>query len=81
MRSTHQTTPSIAQQRDYLRRQQEGFAIMERERREQLVVLDHAQNLPLLDGLLSFAYQYRQPQPTSGMVELQRILLKQRTTP
>jgi len=51
---------------------------MEQERRQRLAQLDYERNLPILDSLLDFAYLHRKPQPSCGLLELQRILLRQR---
>lgn len=71
---TNKRLPTLEEQRAYLAAQRRGYELAEREQRRRLKALDYQANLPILDGLLDMAYRQRQPQPTSGLVELHRLL-------
>lgn len=68
------TPPTIEEQRAYLAAQRRGYELAAREQRRRLRNLDYKANLAILDGLLDMAYRQRQPQPSSGLVELHRLL-------
>jgi len=60
--------------RQYLLQKQRGHERAAQEDRKLLREFDYKQSLPILKGLLDAAYRHRQPQPTSGLVELHRLL-------
>lgn len=72
--STTKTPPTIEQQRAYLAAQRRGYELAALQERQRLKELDYRANLPVLDSLLQMAYLHRRPQPTSGLVELHRLL-------
>ncbi len=52
--------------------------LLEQIRRQELRQYNYEENRHLIDALLQIAYERRDPQPTSGLVELQRILSRAR---
>ena len=60
--------------RQYLMQKQRGHERAAHEDRKRLREFDYVQSLPILRGLLDAAYRHRQPQPTSGLVELHQLL-------
>lgn len=68
--------PTLEEQRAYLAAQRRGYELAAREQRRRLRELDYAANLPMLNALLEMAQRHRQPQPTSGLVQLHRLLAR-----
>jgi len=52
--------------------------MLEEFRYEELRRLRHEDNVKIIDGLLEMGYQHRVNVPTSGLVELQRLLARGR---
>ncbi len=52
--------------------------ILEEIRREELRHFNYEEQLPIIDALLQLGVDYAVPRPTSGLVELQRLLAKGR---
>jgi len=52
--------------------------LLERFRHEELRQLRHEDSLEMIDGLLQIGYQHRSDEPTSGLVEQQRIFMRAR---
>ena len=78
MSNTESSALTREQQREYLQRMRQAYEEIDRRRRRDWARLDYRKNLPILDSLLDMAYHHRKPQPTSGLVQLQRILQRQR---
>ncbi|MFW6161186.1 MAG: hypothetical protein ACODAJ_00360 [Planctomycetota bacterium] len=52
--------------------------LLERIRHEELRRLRHEDSLEVIDGLLQMGYQHGRDEPTSGLVEQQRVFMKAR---
>ena len=52
--------------------------ILENIRREELRNFNYEEQLPIIDALLQLGLDYAVPRPTSGLVELERLLAKGR---
>lgn len=52
--------------------------ILEEIRREELRHFNYEEQLPIIDALLQLGLDHAVPRPTSGLVELQRLLAKGR---
>ena len=52
--------------------------LLERFRHEELRSFRHEDNIELIDSLLQIGYRHRRDEPTSGLVEQQRIFMKAR---
>jgi len=50
--------------------------LLEEFRYEELRRFRHEDNVEIIDGLLEMGYQHRISVPTSGLVELERLLIK-----
>lgn len=50
--------------------------IMEEIRRRELRHFNYQENLPVIDALLQMGVDLAKPRPTSGLIELQRLLAK-----
>ena len=50
--------------------------ILEEIRREELRNFNYEEQLPIIDALLQLGLDYAVPRPTSGLVELERLLAK-----
>jgi hypothetical protein len=50
--------------------------ILEAIRREELRNFNYEEQLPVIDALLQLGLDYAVPRPTSGLVELERLLAK-----
>ena len=55
--------------------EQAGSALAE-VRQKELSNFDYAKNLPVLDAMLQWACDHKQPRLTSGLVEQQRYFMK-----
>jgi hypothetical protein len=52
---------------------------LERFRHQELRAFRHEDNVEAIDALLQIGYQHRRDDPTSGLVEQQRLFMKART--
>ena len=66
--------PTREEQRNYLRQMRQGHEMAEVRGRAELARLNYEQNLPILNSLLEIGFQFRRPQPTSGLIEWHRLM-------
>ncbi|MEQ1861705.1 MAG: hypothetical protein ABMA13_17440 [Chthoniobacteraceae bacterium] len=66
------------QQREIVKRMLEGYKFLEQERRERVRQTDTARELSAFDGMALAALTRFPPEPTSGLIEQQRLFRRMR---
>jgi hypothetical protein len=72
------TGDSKEQMRAWVENWKRAGPLLEAIRREELRNFKHEDNVELIDALLQIGYEHRRDEPTSGLIEQQRIFMRAR---